>query len=52
MWSNDIAVADFNRDGSPDIVQAGGGTGIGLSLMLGTSHGVLKAPTFIDLWRW
>lgn len=51
-WSNDISVADFNRDGSPDIVQAGGGTGVGLSIMLGTSHGVLKAPTFIDLWIW
>lgn len=49
MWTNGIAVADFNRDGNPDIVQAGGGTGVGLSLMLGTSHGVFKAPTFIDL---
>jgi hypothetical protein len=49
MWSYGIAAADFNLDGSPDIVQAGGGTGVGLSLMLGTSHGVFKAPTFIDL---
>jgi hypothetical protein len=49
MWSNGIAVADFNRDGNPDVAQAGGGTGVGLSLMLGTSHGVFKAPTFIDL---
>jgi hypothetical protein len=49
MWANDIAVADFNLDGSPDIVQAGGGTGVGLSFMLGTSHGVFKPPTFIDL---
>lgn len=49
MWTNGIAVADFNRDSNLDIVQAGGGTGVGLSLMLGTSHGVFKAPTFIDL---
>ncbi|MBZ5665211.1 MAG: FG-GAP-like repeat-containing protein [Acidobacteriia bacterium] len=49
MWSNDISVADFNRDGNLDIVQAGGGTGVGLSLMLGTSHSVFKAPTFINL---
>ncbi|HUM07144.1 MAG TPA: FG-GAP-like repeat-containing protein [Terriglobales bacterium] len=49
MWTNGIAVADFNRDGNPDIVQAGGGPGTGLSLMLGTSHGVPKAPTFMNL---
>ena len=49
MWSNGIAVADFNRDGNLDVAQAGGGTGVGLSLMLGTSHGVLKAPTFMTL---
>jgi hypothetical protein len=49
MWANDIAVADFNRDGNLDIVEAGGGPGNGLSLMLGTSHGVPKAPTFINL---
>ena len=48
-WGNGIAVADFNRDGNLDVVQAGGGTGKGLSIMLGTSHGVLKAPTSIDL---
>jgi adhesin/invasin len=49
MWSNGIAVGDFNRDGNLDVAQAGGGTGVGLSLMLGTSHGVFKAATFIDL---
>ncbi|MBZ5616263.1 MAG: FG-GAP-like repeat-containing protein [Acidobacteriia bacterium] len=49
MWTNGIAVADFNLDGSLDIVQAGGGTGVGLSLMLGTPNGVFKAPTFIAL---
>jgi len=49
MWTNGIAVADFNLDGSLDIVQAGGGTGVGLSLMLGTPNGSLKAPTFINL---
>ena len=52
VWANGIAVADFNRDGNLDLVEAGGGTGVGLSLMLGTSHGVFKAPTFIDLWVW
>ena len=49
MWTDGIAAADFNRDGNLDLVQAGGGTGVGLTLMLGTSHGVFKAPTFIDL---
>jgi len=48
-WTNGIAVADFNLDGSPDVVQAGGGTGVGLNIMLGTSHGVLKAPTEINI---
>jgi hypothetical protein len=48
-WTNGFAVADFNRDGSPDVVQAGGGTGVGLSVMLGTSHGVPKALTFINI---
>lgn len=45
----DIATADFNLDGSLDIVHGGGGTGVGLSLMLGTPNGIFKAPTFIDL---
>ncbi|MBZ5548759.1 MAG: FG-GAP-like repeat-containing protein [Acidobacteriia bacterium] len=49
MWTNGIAVADFNLDGSLDIVQAGGGTGVGLNVMLGTSHGVLGAPASINL---
>ena len=48
----DLAVADFNLDGNLDIVQGGGGSGVGLSLMLGTPNGVFKAPTFIDLWVW
>jgi hypothetical protein len=48
-WANSVAVADFNRDGNLDVVEAGGGTGVGLSLMLGSSHGVLKAPTSINL---
>ena len=49
MWAYGIAAADFNHDSILDLVQAGGGTGVGLSLMLGTSHGVFKAPTFVDL---
>jgi FG-GAP-like repeat/Abnormal spindle-like microcephaly-assoc'd, ASPM-SPD-2-Hydin len=48
-WANGIAVADFNLDGSPDIVEAGGGSGVGLSVMLGNTHGVLAAPTSINL---
>jgi adhesin/invasin len=49
IWTNGLAVADFNLDGNLDIVQAGGGSGLGVSLMLGTSNGVFKAPTYIDL---
>ena len=49
ITTQDLAVADFNLDGSLDIVQGGGGTGVGLSLMLGASNGLLKAATFIDL---
>jgi hypothetical protein len=49
MWTNGFSVADFNLDGSPDVIQAGGGTGVGLSLMLGNSHGVLGTPTYIAL---
>lgn len=48
----DLAVADFNLDGNLDIVQGGGGSGVGLSVMLGTPNGIFKAPTFIDLWVW
>jgi FG-GAP-like repeat/Abnormal spindle-like microcephaly-assoc'd, ASPM-SPD-2-Hydin/FG-GAP repeat len=50
--TQDLAVADFNLDGNLDIVQGGGGSGVGLSVMLGTPNGVFKAPTFIDLWVW
>lgn len=49
MPTKDIAAADFNLDGNLDIIHGGGGTGVGLSLMLGTPNGVFKAPTFIDL---
>ncbi len=49
IWANHIAVADFDRDGNLDMVEAGGGTGVGLSIMLGDAHGVFKAPTFINL---
>jgi hypothetical protein len=48
-WANGIGAADFNLDGSLDIVEAGGGTGVGLSVMLGNTHGVMAAPTSINL---
>jgi hypothetical protein len=46
---NGIAVADLNNDGSPDIVEAGGGTGVGLTVMLGSSHGALGSPVSIAI---
>ena len=49
IWANHLAVADFNLDGNLDMVEAGGGTGIGLSVMLGDSHGVFQVATFVDL---
>jgi hypothetical protein len=39
-----IQTADLNGDGNPDIVLAGGGTGIGITVQLGSSHGALGAP--------
>ncbi len=44
---NGIATADLNGDGNLDIVQADGGTGVGITVMLGSSHGVFGAPTSI-----
>jgi hypothetical protein len=41
---NGIATADLNGDGYPDIVQAGGGTGVGIAVQLGSSHGALGSP--------
>ena len=38
---NGIATADLNNDGFPDIVQAGGGTGVGITVQLGSAHGAL-----------
>jgi len=49
-WSaatNAIATADLNGDGNLDIVQGGGGTGVGITVMLGSSHGVFGAPDSI-----
>jgi hypothetical protein len=46
-WSGtvaQIATADLNGDGNLDIVEAGGGTGVGITSMLGSSHGVFGAP--------
>jgi hypothetical protein len=46
-WSGtvaQIATADMNNDGNLDIVEAGGGTGVGITVLLGSSHGALGAP--------
>ncbi|MGA2354830.1 MAG: FG-GAP-like repeat-containing protein [Terriglobales bacterium] len=46
-WSGtvaQIATADLNDDGNLDIVEAGGGTGVGITVMLGTSHGAFGSP--------
>ncbi|MGO9541545.1 MAG: FG-GAP-like repeat-containing protein [Terriglobales bacterium] len=39
-----VATADLNNDGNLDIVEAGGGTGVGITVLLGSSHGVLGSP--------
>jgi hypothetical protein len=47
VWNaavNGIVTADVNGDGFPDIVEAGGGTGVGISVQLGSSHGALGNP--------
>jgi hypothetical protein len=49
-WSGTVAqlaTADLNGDGNLDIVEAGGGTGVGITVMLGSSHGDFGAPTSI-----
>jgi hypothetical protein len=46
-WSGtvgQIATADMNDDGNLDIVEAGGSTGTGIAVLLGSSHGVFGAP--------
>ena len=42
-----MATADINGDGNLDIVEAGGGTGVGIAVMLGSSHGALGSPISI-----
>src|SRR5580693_161614 len=44
---NAIAAGDLNGDGNLDIVQGGGGTGVGITVMLGSSHGVFGPATSI-----
>jgi len=39
-----VATADLNNDGNLDIVEAGGGTGVGITAMLGSSHGAFGSP--------
>jgi hypothetical protein len=39
-----IATADMNNDGKLDIVEAGGGTGVGITVLLGSSHGAFGSP--------
>lgn len=46
---NAIATADLNGDGNLDIVEGGGGTGVGISVMLGSAHGVFGPATSIAL---
>ena len=47
-WSGEqlaqIATADMNNDGNLDIVEAGGGTGVGITVLLGSSHGAFGVP--------
>ena len=44
---NAMATADLNGDGNLDIVEGGGGTGVGITVMLGSAHGVFGAPSSI-----
>jgi hypothetical protein len=44
---NAIAAGDLNGDGNLDIVQGGGGTGVGITVMLGSSHGVFGPATSV-----
>jgi len=46
-WSgtvSQIATMDMNNDGNLDIVEAGGGTGVGITVLLGSSHGAFGSP--------
>src|SRR5213079_2792708 len=40
-----VAIADFNRDGNPDLALADGGGSLGVAILLGNGDGTFKGPT-------
>jgi hypothetical protein len=52
-WGYNLVTADFNGDGFPDVAYSGARsanlTQAGFEVMLGSSHGVLGAPTYVSV---
>ena len=52
-WGYNLVTSDFNGDGIPDVAYSGaynsGVTEAGFEVMLGSSHGVLGTPTFVEV---